>query len=125
MRMTEIKGIPGAYKLSGVQPEAVVKELESRQSADRQGTSNYSQQSSGKPERVRYPDIDVKDISLTFNKNDDFEYIGKESSLNSLDIEKAISDMKKDKIFEEYQYFIGGKPDLEDDGEADGNVFLK
>lgn len=125
MKMTEITGISGTYSIPGVQSEAMAKKKESGRLADIQKTFDYSQHNSDKPKQILHQDIHVREISFTFNKHDDFKNIGKESSLGSLDIEKAISDMKRDKIFEEYQYFIGGKPDLENDGEADGNVFLK
>ena len=47
------------------------------------------------------------ELSITFNKRDDFSYIGREKNLEILDIEQAISDMKQDSILQEYQYFVG------------------
>ena len=52
-------------------------------------------------------DAALEDISLTFNKSDDFGYIGKDSDIYSLDVENAISDMKKDDVLREYQFFAG------------------
>lgn len=52
--------------------------------------------------------IGLENISLTFRKENSFDYIGSESSLESLDIRKAVSDMRKDSILQEYQYFVGG-----------------
>lgn len=49
----------------------------------------------------------LSDVSLNFNKNDDYSFLGSEADINSLDMKKAISDMKKDKIFEDYQFFVG------------------
>lgn len=123
--MTEITGIPGSYNIPRIQPEKVAKEQEAKQLLETKEASDYSRQNITESEPVHTTKTDIKDISLTFNKNDDFGYIGKDSSLGSLDIEKAISDMKKDKVFEEYQYFVGGKPDLDNDSSIDGNVFLK
>ena len=51
--------------------------------------------------------INPNDISVVFNKNDDFSYIGRDKDVESLDIEKAISDMRQDSILQEYQYFVG------------------
>lgn len=51
----------------------------------------------------------LEDISLTFHKQDDFGYIGRDSDIHSLDVEKAISDMRKDQILQQYQYFVGNK----------------
>lgn len=52
-------------------------------------------------------DAGLEDISLTFNKQEEFDYIGRDSDIRSLDVEKAISDMKKDQILQQYQYFVG------------------
>lgn len=52
---------------------------------------------------------DLEDISLTFNKNETYGYIGKDASLENLDMMSAISDMQKDKVLEQYQYFVGPK----------------
>ena len=51
----------------------------------------------------------LEDISITFHKQDDFGYIGRDSDIHSLDVEKAISDMRKDQILQQYQYFVGSK----------------
>lgn len=49
----------------------------------------------------------LEDISLSFRQNDDYGYIGKDSKLENLDMQKAISDMQKDSILQDYQYFVG------------------
>lgn len=54
----------------------------------------------------------LEDVSLTFNKEDDFDYIGRNAEVKTLDMEKAISDMKKDGILQEYQYFVGSSNNL-------------
>ena len=58
-------------------------------------------------EDTRSRSADLENLSLTFNKEDTYEYLGSESGLASLDMQKAISDMKKDSILQEYQYFVG------------------
>jgi len=74
--------------------------------------------------RTRTADLD--NISLSFNTGDDYSYIGSDFAIEDLDMEKAISDMRKDKILEDYQYFVGtsseGKPV---DSSEDGIVVLK
>ena len=55
------------------------------------------------------PNAPLEDISITFHKQDDFGYIGRDSDIRSLDVEKAISDMRKDQILQQYQYFVGNK----------------
>lgn len=82
------------------------------------------------PEEVK-PDLrtkaaDLDNISLTFNAGDDFSYLGSDFEIEKLDINRAISDMHKDKILEDYQYFVGTQSDSDAtySGE-EGKVFLK
>lgn len=51
--------------------------------------------------------LNPEEVSLGFQKNDDFSYIGRDKDIASLDIQKAISDMKQDSVLQEYQYFVG------------------
>ena len=66
---------------------------------------------------------DPNSVSLTFDKNSDFSYIGRDKDLNDLDIEKAISDMKQDGILKEYQYFVGSASNVY--SSEDGVVIAK
>ncbi|MGN0432442.1 MAG: hypothetical protein ACI4EQ_08810 [Lachnospiraceae bacterium] len=75
---------------------------------------------------VARPNADVREISLTFNAGEDFGYIGQDSNIENLDMQKAISDMKKDQILQQYQYFVGGTENfLPQSLSEDGMVFLK
>ncbi len=68
----------------------------------------------------------LEDISLNFNQGEDYSYIGSESEIGDLDMQKAISDMRKDKILEDYQYFVGSAQDVQSAfANDDGKVFLK
>lgn len=55
---------------------------------------------------------DPNEISIGINKNDDFSYIGKDKDIHNLDIRKAISDMQKDSILQDYQYFVGNAREI-------------
>ena len=55
--------------------------------------------------RVR--NINIHDVALKFNANDDFSYIGRDVDIENLDMQKAVSDMKKDGILSQYQFFVG------------------
>lgn len=61
---------------------------------------------------TRSRSTDPENISLKFNKEETFDYIGSESGLDNLDVRKAISDMQKDEILQEYQYFVGSAKPL-------------
>lgn len=73
----------------------------------------------------------LEDISLSFRKNDDYGYIGRDSDVENLDMQKAISDMRKDSILQDYQYFVGSSTNLMGNSAIphsmteDGIVFLK
>ena len=69
---------------------------------------------------------DLEQVSLTFNKKDSFGYIGMDSSLDNLDMQKAISDMQKDQVLQSYQYFVGSADSLFGGTPSeDGMVVLK
>lgn len=67
--------------------------------------------------------VDLENISLTFHKEESFDYIGSNSSLESLDMQRAISDMKKDEVLQGYQYFVGNTGNSTQT--PDGAVFQK
>lgn len=74
--------------------------------------------------RKRTADLD--NISLNFNAGDDFSYIGSDFELNNLDMEKAISDMKKDKVIQDYQFFVGSSENVNEMfASNDGRVIPK
>ena len=58
-----------------------------------------SPESAAKRERL----LGLEDISLTFNKNDDFDIIGKTSDITGLDLQKAVSISKRDDILSDYK----------------------
>ena len=74
-------------------------------------------------EDTRSKVANLQDVSLTFNKEESFDYLGSESGLMNLDVRKAISDMRKDSILQEYQYFVGSSPSYMNTD--DGIVFRK
>ncbi len=77
---------------------------------------------------VKQPAAQVKleDVSLSLKGNEPFEMTGRDSAIEQLDIQKAISDMKKDSILEQYQFFVGSSQNiLQNDIEPDGVVITK
>lgn len=69
-------------------------------------------------------DAKLENISITFNKQDDFDFIGQDKDIRSLDMERAISDMKKDQVLQQYQYFVGSSKNILPAG-SDGIVLAK
>ena len=64
----------------------------------------------------------LEDISLCLNEPKGFEMKGRESDLEALDMEKAVSDMQKDQALMQYQYFVGDQSIM---GSEDGIVIPK
>ncbi len=69
---------------------------------------------------------ELENISLTFNKGDTFDYLGKEKQIESLDVQRAVQGAQKDKILQQYHYFVGS-PDIgiEIFKSEDGTVIAK
>ena len=87
--------------------EEEVRRQEQQQAALQQNTPDYSRVSDFAAQDRRAKAADLENISLTFNKTDSFDYLGSESGLENLDVMKAVSDMRKDEVLQEYQYFVG------------------
>jgi len=64
----------------------------------------------------------LEDISLSLNEPNGFEMKGREVDIESLDMQKAISDMQKDQALMQYQYFVGESNIM---GSEDGIVIPK
>ncbi len=47
------------------------------------------------------------DYASQYNPEATYSLKGEESDIHSLDVEKAISDMRKDEVIHQYQYFVG------------------
>lgn len=74
---------------------------------------------------LRTRTADLENISLNFNKGDDFSFIGSELNIENLDMQKAISDMQRDSILQDYNYFVGSAGLNSEMENGDGKVFLK
>ncbi|MBQ6128642.1 MAG: hypothetical protein IJI51_03175, partial [Lachnospiraceae bacterium] len=86
----------------------------------RRAGAQSAQADAAKEQKVSAPEIDLRlddirprqnasleDISLSLNEPGGFEMKGRESDIESLDMQKAISDMQKDQALMQYQYFVG------------------
>ena len=86
----------------------------------RRAGAQSAQADAAKEQKISAPEIDLRlddirprqnasleDISLSLNEPGGFEMKGRESDIESLDMQKAISDMQKDQALMQYQYFVG------------------
>ncbi len=49
------------------------------------------------------------DYAKTYNANDVYELKGNDSDISLLDVKKVVSDLDKDKVLEQYHFFVGSK----------------
>ena len=56
---------------------------------------------------ARKEDHGARDFAEKYQPDAVYELKGADSDITKLDVEKAISDMKKDSVFEQYQFFVG------------------
>ena len=60
-------------------------------------------------QQVPRRDASLEDIQTSFGNNSESNYNGfSGNSIVTQDMKKAISDMQKDQVLQEYQYFVGG-----------------
>lgn len=52
-------------------------------------------------------DCGAMDYAKQYQPDVTYELKGADSDINNLDVEKAISDMKKDQVLMQYQFFVG------------------
>ena len=124
----------GIQKLPTIQPnEAKQAEKQNdaalEQQAVKLGTTGSQENSTSLTKEETNPAsrmANLDQVALTFNKEESFEYIGNDSSLDNLDMQKAISVMRKDQVLQGYQYFVGSSRNLIDGQQSeDGMVILK
>lgn len=124
----------GIQKVPTIQPNET-KQAEKQndaaleQQAVRLGTTGSQENSTSLTKEETNPAsrmANLDQVALTFNKEESFEYIGNGSSLDNLDMQKAISVMRKDQVLQGYQYFVGSSRNLIDGQQSeDGMVILK
>ena len=49
------------------------------------------------------------DFAQTYKPDATYELKGEDSDVSGLDVEKTLSDLEKDKVLEQYQYFVGDR----------------
>ena len=65
---------------------------------------------------AKEPDRGAEEFAKKYQPDAVYELKGAESNLFDLDIEKAISDMKKDHVLQQYQFFIGENSTVKTEG---------
>lgn len=60
--------------------------------------------------KVQQEDQEIVDFNARYQPDASYELKGIDSDLSKLDVEKALSDLKKDQVLQQYQFFVGDEP---------------
>lgn len=108
-----------------VVPDMRLAEVQGRESTVREDVPSAVAPREDLLEAPERKDAALEDISITFNRQENFGYIGRDSDVRALDVERAIDEMEKDRVLQQYQYFVGSSRDLYGAEGADGTVIRK
>ena len=98
-KLGQYGGFYNQYKMPQIQQVSVdeVKRQDSRLAEqEQQSVALPAQQQSNETVNTAPRMANLEDVSLTFNVNETYDYIGKDAKLQDLDMMRAISDMQKD-----------------------------
>lgn len=112
------------YKIPVV-PDMGLAEVQGRESTVREDAPSAVTPRDDSFEAAERKDAALEEISITFNRQESFEYIGKDRDVRALDVEKAIDEMEKDRVLQQYQYFVGSSRNLYGAEDAEGMVIRK
>lgn len=65
------------------------------------------------------------DYAQEYRAGESYDLKGVDSDINQLDVQKALSDMDKDKVLQEYQYFVGENLNTYSKQQDDAGVMLR
>ena len=121
MNLSGIRISAGFYDYNSIENRAVTvgSELpaELMQSVTDQYTAPAAIRKSG-------PDQGAIDYANSYQPDAVYELKGVDSDIARLDVERAISDMRKDQVLEQYQFFVGTNPDEVQPVRPDENFIL-
>ena len=106
MNISGIRPYAGFYDYNSIKAEA----LRSQQIAEAQPTISLQQPEEPQVTVTEVPveqNFDSYDFAQTYRPGEIYELKGKDSDLESLDVQKAVSDLGKDQVLQQYQYFVG------------------
>ena len=106
MNISGIRPYAGFYDYNSIKAEA----LRSQQIAEAQPTISLQQREEPQVTVTEVPveqNFDSYDFAQTYRSGETYELKGKDSDLESLDVQKAVSDLSKDQVLQQYQYFVG------------------
>lgn len=112
-----VNEIPKVNRIDGVQPV--------QEAADEEHQNSLALQFEEEELSAARKNVNPNELSIGINRGKDYSYIGRDSDLRNLDMQKAISDMKQDTVLQDYNYFVGSARNGNIYQSEDGVVRLK
>lgn len=110
MNISGIRPYAGFYDYNSIKAEA----LRNQQIAEAQIALSSQQTKEPQNDVVTAPieqNFSSYDFAQTYRPDETYELKGRDSDLESLDVQKAVSDLGKDQVLQQYQYFVGSNED--------------
>lgn len=105
MNISGIRPSAGFYDYNTIKSEELSAEQTQKTLTAQQ--SDTEQEAVMNVEASAKPDTGAMDYANRYQPDATYDLKGADSELMSLDVEKAISDMKRDQVLQQYQFFIG------------------
>lgn len=105
MNISGIRPSLGFYSYNSIK----IDELRNQQLAvTAQGQAPMQEESTGYKDQLPVEqNFTSYDYAKSYQPDETYELKGAESDISKLDVEKTMSDLEKDKVLEQYQYFVG------------------
>lgn len=103
MNISGMRPYEGFYEYNSIKAVA----LRSQQIAAVQNASGDEELSGGSQPQGQTLTYNAFDYAKEYQPDETYELKGADSDLAGLDMQKAISDMEKDQVLQQYQYFVG------------------
>lgn len=108
MNISGIRPYAGFYDYNSIKAS----EIRNQQIQASQQNNSVQEEPSGVEMSVQAPveqNYTQYDYAQQYRPGESYELKGADSDIYSLDTQKAISDLDKDQILQQYQYFVGNK----------------
>ncbi|MBE5889520.1 MAG: hypothetical protein E7282_00975 [Lachnospiraceae bacterium] len=115
MNVSGVRPYAGFYQYNSIKlNEARNTQIAAAEAVNSQ-TAPANQNASAQQERPEQT-FSSYDFAQQYNPDETFDLKGANSDINMLDVQKAVSDLDKDTMLQQYQYFVDSNP--EDVGSA-------
>ena len=105
MNISGIRPYAGFYEYNSIKAD----ELRNQKIAESQATVSSQQEVPAQAASVAQVEQNYNsyDFAQTYRPGETYELKGRDSDIESLDVQKAVSDLDKDQVLQQYQYFVG------------------